>query len=133
MLKATWRSYAYLDSLDRLRFTMAEYHAGHGHVTDARRIAIEMGRDPNRWEGSLAIALPHLMQRKHFSKTRHGFYGGAKTVNYVEEILNRYRMYMRLVARYPETPPIQVLSNLPGGDPADLSALPDLAIQPDPE
>jgi len=133
LLRGTWRSYAYLDSLERLRFTLAEYHAGHGHVTDARRIAIEMGRDPNRWEGSLATTLPRLMERHHFDKTRHGYYGGGKTVNYVEEILNRYRMYMRLVERYPRRVPDQVLTGLPGGENADLSALPDLVIPPDQE
>ncbi len=133
LLKGTWRSYAYLDSLERLRFTLAEYHAGHGHVTDARRIAIEMGRDPNRWEGSLAVALPRLMERKYFSNTRHGFYGGGKTVAYVEEILNRYRMYMRLVDRSPRSIPTKVPSDLPGGDDTDLTALPDLVILPDPE
>jgi membrane-bound lytic murein transglycosylase F len=133
MLKGTWQSYAYLDSLERLRFTLAEYHAGHGHVTDARRIAIEMGRDPNKWEGALAVTLPRLMERKHFSKTRHGYYGGGETVDYVEEILNRYRMYMRLVERYPQEPQDLVPTDLPGGEEAYLSALPDLVIPPDPK
>lgn len=132
LLKGTWRSYAYLDSLDRLRFTLAEYHAGHGHLTDARRIAMEMGRDPNRWEGSLAVTLPLLMERKYFSKTRHGYYGGGETVDYVEEIINRYRIYMRLVERHPHGNPNQVPTDLPGGENVDLSALPNLIIPPDP-
>jgi len=133
LLKGTWRSYAYLDSLDRLRFTLAEYHAGHGHITDARRIAIEMGRNPNRWEGSLEVTLPRLMERQYFSRTRHGFYGGAETVKYVEEILNRYRIYRRLVARYPAVASIPEPAETAGSDEVFLNALPDLAIQPDPQ
>lgn len=132
LLKGTWKSYAYLDSLDRLRFTLAEYHAGHGHITDARRIAMEMGRDPNRWEGSLEITLPRLMERQHFSRTRHGFYGGAETVKYVEEILNRYRIYRRLVARDPAGAIDPVPAATAGNDEVYQSTLPDLAIQPDP-
>ena len=132
LMSGTWGSYAYLDSLDRLRFTLAEYHAGHGHVTDARRIAMEMGRDPNRWVGSLAVALPLLMERQHFSRTRHGFYGGAETVDYVEEILNRYRIYMRVVERLPATEAESTPADLPGGENVDLSSLPDLIIPPDP-
>ena len=97
-------SYAYLDSLNQWRFTLAEYHAGHGHLTDARRLAMEMGRDPNSWEGSLVTALPRLMESRHYRNTRHGFYGGGETVDYVEEILNRYRMYARFVPRYPAPP-----------------------------
>jgi membrane-bound lytic murein transglycosylase F len=132
LMQGTWQTYAYLDSLDRLRFTLAEYHAGHGHITDARRIAMEMGRDPNRWEGALAVTLPRLMQRKHFSKTRHGFYGGSETVEYVEQILNRYRMYMRLVERFPNGATGNEQRGLPDGSAADLSALPDLTIMPEP-
>ena len=133
LLKRTFNTYAYLDSLDRWRFTLAEYHAGHGHLTDARRLAIEMGRDPNSWDGSLNIALPRLMERKYFSKTRHGFYGGGKTVDYVEEIMNRYRMYTRLVARYPEVRIDQFPVGSPGGTHHDISAIPDLARPPAPK
>ncbi|MCB1184037.1 transporter substrate-binding domain-containing protein [bacterium] len=133
LMRATWLSYAYLDSLDRLRFTLAEYHAGHGHVTDARRIAMEMGRNPNRWEGSLAVTLPRLMERRHFSRARHGYYGGAETVSYVEEILNRYRSYMRLVPRTPETPPDVPPDGPPTeSGPVDVTAVPELAIPPEP-
>jgi membrane-bound lytic murein transglycosylase F len=130
MMKRTYNTYAYLDSLDRWRFTLAEYHAGHGHVTDARRMVIEMGRDPNTWEGSLNITLPRLMDRKYFSKTRHGFYGGATTVEYVEEIINRYRMYTRLVARVPEPRIDQFPVGLPGTNNLDITARPDLTIPP---
>ena len=121
MLKGTYNTYAYLDSLDRWRFTLAEYHAGHGHVTDARRLAIEMGRDPNRWDGSLNVTLPRLMDQKYFSKTRHGFYGGEKTVEYVEEIINRFRIYTRLVARHPE-PRIDQSPGNPARTPSATSA-----------
>ena len=116
--------------IDRWRFTLAEYHAGHGHVTDARRLAIEMGRDPNSWEGSLNITLPRLMERKYFSQTRHGFYGGGKTVDYVEEILNRYRVYTRLVARQPEPRIDQFPFGPMGGAINGISSIPDLAPPP---
>jgi membrane-bound lytic murein transglycosylase F len=133
MLKGTYNTYAYLDSLDRWRFTLAEYHAGHGHVTDARRLAIEMGRDPNRWHGSLNVTLPRLMDQKYFSKTRHGFYGGEKTVEYVEEIINRYRVYTRLVPRNPEYQIDQFPVGNNSGHPLDISAMPDLTRPPSPK
>jgi membrane-bound lytic murein transglycosylase F len=97
LMKAIWNRYAYLDSLDRTRFALAEYHAGNGHVTDARRLAMDLGRNPNQWEGSLAATLPLLMEQRWFSRTRHGFYRGTRTVDYVEEILARYRAYTRLL------------------------------------
>ncbi len=89
--------YDYLAPADRLAFTVATYHAGFGHMTDARRLAMDAGRDPNRWRRSLDQFLPRLMEQRWFSQTRHGFYRGAETVTYVQAILNRYRMYRRLL------------------------------------
>ncbi len=128
LMKATWGSYAYLDSLERTRFTLAEYHAGHGHLTDARRLAMDLGRDPNLWEGSLAETLPLLENPRWYGKLRHGFYRGTRTVDYVEEILARYRAYMRLVPREPGAAPDSVLARLPGDDADVLDGLPDLIV-----
>ena len=102
LLRGSWEGFAYLDSLDRLRFTLAAYHAGIGHVTDARRLAMDIGLDPNRWDGGLAVTLPRKAQRRWYTDMRHGYYRGDETVRYVEDILNRYRMYMRLVPRDPD-------------------------------
>ncbi|MCP4571632.1 MAG: transglycosylase SLT domain-containing protein [bacterium] len=104
LLTGSWQKHAYLDSLERVRFTLAEYHAGTGHLTDARRIALDLGRNPNAWSGSLAETLPLLTQERYHRRTRHGFYGGDRTVLYVKEILARYRAYQRLVPR--ETQPV---------------------------
>ncbi len=109
LLRQTYRAYAYLDSLDRWRFTLATYHAGYGHLSDARRLAIDMGKDPNRWDGSIEVALPRLMEQRYYRQTRHGFYRGAETVAYVQAILHRYRMYRRFA---PESVEVEV--TLPG-------------------
>ena len=133
LMSSTYNSFAYLDSLDRWRFTLATYHAGIGHVTDARRMAMDFARDPNSWENGLSRTLPLLMQNRHYRDTRHGFYGGSETVDYVEEIINRYRTYCRFVPRDPfkAEPDTVMVDQLEGWD-ADLSGLPDLVIEPPP-
>ena len=123
VLSTAWQRYAYLDSLDRVRFTLAEYHAGFGHLNDARRMAMDIGRDPNSWDGGVAETLPLLMQRRFFRHTRHGYYGGRLTVAYVNEILGRYRAYIRLVPREPLPPPLRP-------EPAPMAVLPE--AMPDP-
>lgn len=128
LMRGTWNSYAYLDSLERLRFTLAEFHAGNGHLTDARRLAMDLGRDPNKWEGSLAETLPLLEQQRWFSKLRHGFYRGTHTVDYVEEILARYRAYTRLVPREPGAVPDSVRLDLDAEDAELLRGRPDLLV-----
>ena len=131
LMASTYNSFAYLDSLDRWRFTLATYHAGTGHVTDARRMAMDYGRDPNSWERGLLLMLPRLMQHRHYRDTRHGFYGGVETVDYVEEIINRYRTYIRFVPLDPDAAEADsaAVDLLDGWD-ADLSGLPDLVIEP---
>jgi len=122
ILSTAWQRYAYLDSLDQTRFTLAENHAGFGHLNDARRLTMDIGRDPNSWDGGVAETLPLLMQRRFFRHTRHGYYGGRLTVAYVHEILGRYRAYIRLVPREPLPIPAQPqslpMASLPEARPA---------------
>ena len=133
LLHGAWRGFAYLDSLERLRFTLAVYHAGIGHVTDARRLAMDLGRDPNRWDDGLAVTLPRLAQRRWYTDMRHGYYRGNETVRYVEEILNRYRMYMRLVPRDAATAATADTLAATAADSAAFAAMPDTGLPETPD
>lgn len=82
----------------RLRFALAAYNAGFGHLEDARRLASEQGLDPNRWFGETERAMLMLSQPKYYRRARHGYVRGRETVNYVSEIQNRYDHYVTLVS-----------------------------------
>lgn len=97
LLRTIYDSYSYCDSLDRWCFTLAEYHAGPTRIHDARRIAIEQRRDPNRWEGSVAVTLPKLADSTWAGKIVSGPFAGGRTVRYVNQVLNRARLYMQVV------------------------------------
>lgn len=89
--------YSYLDSLNQWSFALATYNVGLGHMADARRLVIDQNKNPNEWE-NVADALLKLMQRRYYQNARYGFARGIETVQYVEEIKNRYRMYERIMA-----------------------------------
>ncbi len=95
----SYLSFAGLDSLDRLQFTVAAYNAGMGRINDARRIAMEIGLDPERWDGSVADAFLHLADPRWQDVVRHGPYPGRGTVVFVEETLERYERYAERVDR----------------------------------
>lgn len=97
IIKEHLRHYAYMDSTNQWAFALATYNSGMGHIADARRLAIDSNKDPNDWE-DVSEALLKLMQRRYNQDARHGFARGIETVQYVNEIKNRYRTYEAIMA-----------------------------------
>ncbi len=81
----------------RLRFALAAYNAGFGHLQDARRLAAEEGLDPDKWFGHTEKAMVLLREPRYYQRARHGYARGSETVRYVSEIQNRYDHYVTLV------------------------------------
>jgi len=86
---------------DRLRFTLASYNCGRGHVLDAMRLAQQRGLDPHRWFNNVEKALLLLKDPKIHRKTRYGYCRADEPVNYVAEIQVRYDNYLTLVPDRP--------------------------------
>lgn len=97
IIKEHLKHYSYLDSLNQWAFALATYNSGMGHIADARRLAIDQNKNPNEWE-NVSSALLKLMQRKYYQDARYGFARGIETVQYVNEILNRYKTYETILA-----------------------------------
>lgn len=97
IIKEHLRHYSYMDSTNQWAFALATYNAGMGHVADARRLAIDGNKNPNNWE-HVSEAILKLMQRRYNQNARHGFARGIETVQYVNEIKNRYRTYEAIMA-----------------------------------
>lgn len=97
--------YAYMDSTDRWAFALATYNAGMGHVADARRLAVDLNKNPNEWK-NVEDALLKLMQRKYYKDARYGFCRGIETVRYVKEIMNRRQTYETILAMNRQEEPL---------------------------
>src|SRR5699024_6167799 len=90
--------YAYLDSTEQQwSFALAAYNVGEGHLADARRLAIDLNKNPNNWN-AVADALLKLMDRRYYQYARHGFCRGIETVRYVREVKSRYEVYKSIIA-----------------------------------
>jgi membrane-bound lytic murein transglycosylase F len=81
----------------RLRFALAAYNVGFGHLSDARRLADEHGLDKNRWFGNVEKAMLELQKPIYYRRARYGYARGSEPVKYVSEIQTRYEQYLTLV------------------------------------
>jgi len=86
-----------IQARDRIRFALASYNCGPGHVDDARGLARDMGLDANRWFGNVAQTLVLLSKREIARKARYGFCRCEEPVKYVSEIQARYDDYVKNV------------------------------------
>ena len=86
---------AHLDSLNQHSMALAAYNVGMGNLADARELAIRMGKDPDEWP-NIADALLKLMHPEYYQHARFGYKRGTETVNYVEDVLNRYSRYQTI-------------------------------------
>ncbi len=93
--------YAQMDSEltvpDRTWFSLAAYNAGLGHLLDARKLARELGLDPNRWFGNVEHAMLKLSLPEHYRNARHGYVRGIEPVTYVRDVRALYNAYRSMV------------------------------------
>lgn len=84
------------DSGERLKFVIAAYNSGIGHIYDAIALAGKYGRDPQVWDGNVEQALLMKANPEYYSDPvcRNGYFGGRHTVAYVRKVsglLERFR------------------------------------------
>lgn len=87
------------DENERLRFILASYNAGPGHVLDAMRLAEKNGLDPGKW---VNVENWLLMKSKpeyyNDEVVKNGFFKGIESVNFVSDIIDRYNHYKNIAA-----------------------------------
>ncbi|MBD3241239.1 MAG: transporter substrate-binding domain-containing protein, partial [Chitinivibrionales bacterium] len=81
---------------DRYHFALASYNAGYGHVEDARRLAGQMGWNPNVWFDNVEEAMLLLSKREYARKARYGYVRGSEPVIYVSNIQRLYNHYSQI-------------------------------------
>ena len=86
------------DPDERVKFILASYNAGAGHVMDAQRLTEAEGGDPTIWDDVAFWLLkksdPEVYNRP---EVRHGYARGLEPVHYVSVILERYAHYQQFV------------------------------------
>lgn len=86
------------DSRERLKFVLASFNAGAGHVEDAQRLAEKHGDDPTKWD-DVAYWLLQKSKAEYYTDpvVKYGFCRGIEPVTYVSIILDRFQHYRQFV------------------------------------
>jgi membrane-bound lytic murein transglycosylase F len=87
------------DPEERIRFILAAYNAGPGHVLDAMKLAAKNGMDPQKWEGNVEVWMLKKSKPEYYndSVVKSGYFKGVESVNFVSEVMNRYEHYRNMV------------------------------------
>jgi membrane-bound lytic murein transglycosylase F len=89
------------DENERMKFILASYNAGPGHVLDAMKLAAKNGMDPQKWDGNVAVWMLKKTDPRYYNdvEVKSGYFKGTESVNFVAEILDRYEHYKNIVPR----------------------------------
>lgn len=80
------------DPQERLKFVLASYNAGPGHIYDAMRLSRKLGLDPTKWDDNVDRAVLMLANPVHYNDpvVKYGYLRGRETHDYVSRILDLY-------------------------------------------
>ncbi len=89
----SWKSIS--GELNKIKFALASYNCGQGHVYDAQRLATKYGKDPNVWDDNVEEMILQLSKKEFYGDpvVRHGSMRGTITYKYVREIYARFLQY----------------------------------------
>jgi membrane-bound lytic murein transglycosylase F len=87
------------DPDERIKFILASYNAGQGHVLDAMKLAEKNGLSPAKWDDNVALFLERKSDPSYYGDpvVSHGLLRQGVAVNrYVADILRRYEHYKNI-------------------------------------
>ncbi len=99
-LKQLWNNFEKIqDTTQRLKFTMASYNCGLGHVLDAQRLAEKQNLNSKLWDDNVEKMIRSLAYPKYYNKSyiKYGYVRGIEPYNYVKQIFQRFEHYKKFI------------------------------------
>lgn len=87
------------DATERLKFILASYNAGYGHVKDAQRLAVKYHKNPHIWTGNVDYFMLNKSNKKYYTDkvVKWGYCRGSEPFNYVNGVIDNYEHYCNLI------------------------------------
>lgn len=99
-IAATNRSLSMIpDKNERLKFILAAYNGGLGHVNDAMALAEKYGKNKFVWDNNVDDYILLKSNEEYFTDPvcKNGYFRGIETYNFVRDITARYETYKKKI------------------------------------
>ncbi len=117
-IEKTWANIQ--DYTQRVKFILASYNAGVGHVADAARLAEKNGYPKDKWDGAVEYFMLYKSNPVYYNDpvVKYGYCRGQEPFNYVRNIIKKYFDYETKInyssaAQTPLAMRLQQLENVP--------------------
>ncbi len=89
------------DPEQRIKFILAAYNVGVGHVDDAQRLAAKNGKNASIWDNNVEVYMKQTTNPLVYRDpvVEFGYCRGDLALNYVNEILERYQHYKNITSQ----------------------------------
>lgn len=83
------------DKEQRIKFALASYNGGNGHIADARALARKYGDNPDIWDGNVEkyIELKSKPEYYNDSVVKCGYLRGKEVINYVTQVTQNWEEF----------------------------------------
>ncbi|MCC6690810.1 MAG: transporter substrate-binding domain-containing protein [Bacteroidia bacterium] len=100
-----WKDYI-PDSAERIKYVLASYNVGLGHVIDARNLAMKYDKDPDLWDSNVDYYLLNKSKPKFYTDevVKYGYCRGEEPYYYVKKILIRMEHYRNVLRTQSQMP-----------------------------
>ncbi|QHT68092.1 transporter substrate-binding domain-containing protein [Rhodocytophaga rosea] len=90
------------DKKELVKFVLASYNVGLGHVLDARRLAEKYHLNAQKWEGNVEQMLLKISKPEYYKDkvVKCGYCRGKEPVSYVKNILGYYNSYQNVAHQH---------------------------------
>ena len=87
------------DPAEKMKFILAAYNAGIGHILDAMALAEKYGKNKYIWDDHVATYILLKSNEEYFNDPvcKNGYFRGLETFNFVKDILGRAEMYKQKI------------------------------------
>ena len=87
------------DKNERIKFVLASYNAGVGHIYDAMALAEKYGKDKTKWDNNVEDFILLKSNEEYFTDPvcKNGYFRGSETYNFVRDTMERFRVYQQKI------------------------------------